>query len=430
MEGQLLYDRLFTSSRRRKIRLVATNAAMGILGHEQRRWGGSVPGHRVIHRDREGAWNELKRRYFDENPLFDAATFRRRFRMEPSLWDKICREVCAAKRYFMFKPDAVGKMGFHGCHKCVVAMRMLAYGTIADALDDGYAMAESTVLECVREFATTIIQLYESEYLRAPTQSELSRILAENEARGFPGMIGSIDCMHWEWRGCPVSHHGQYQNRKGKPTMILEAVATKDLRVWHAFFGMPGSHNDINVLHRSPVFDALAKGETPPVEFTINGNKYNMPYYLADKIYPDWATLVKTKSHPVNDKDENFAEAQESARKDVERFFGVLRSKFRITQNPGRFWDPRDMNTIMRACIILHNMIVEHERDRHTDLREFENPNDPPISASRQVPEIDDLMKAYSKIKDTGTSHALQHDLVEHHWTLKGNREGPYARRQ
>ena len=171
--------------------------------------------------------------------------------------------------------------------------------------------------------------------------------------------------------------------------MILEAVATKDLRVWHAFFGMPGSHNDINVLHRSPVFDALAKGETPPVEFTINGNKYNMPYYLADKIYPDWATLVKTKSHPVNDKDENFAEAQESARKDVERFFGVFRSKFRITQNPGRFWDPRDMNTIMRACIILHNMIVEHERDRHTDLREFENPNDPPISASRQVPEID-----------------------------------------
>ena len=324
MEGRLLYDRLFTSSRRRKIRLVATNAAMGILGHEQRRWGGSVPGHRVIHRDREGAWNELKRRYFDENPLFDAATFQRRFRMEPSLWDKICREVCAAKRYFMCNLDAIGKMGFHGGHKCVVAMRMLAYGTIADALDDGYAMAESTVLECVREFATTIIQLYESEYLRAPTQFELSRILAENEARGFPGMIGSIDCMHWEWRGCPVSHHAQYQNRKGKPTMILEAVATKDLRVWHAFFGMPGSHNDINVLHRSPVFDALAKGETPPVEFTINGNKYNMPYYLADKIYPDWATLVKTKSHPVNDKDENFAEAQESARKDVERFFCVF----------------------------------------------------------------------------------------------------------
>lgn len=50
--------------------------------------------------------------------------------------------------------------------------------------------------------------------------------------------------------------------------MILEAVVTKDLRIWHAFFGLPGSHNDINVLHRSPVFDDLANGKTPLVDFT------------------------------------------------------------------------------------------------------------------------------------------------------------------
>jgi hypothetical protein len=37
--------------------------------------------------------------------------------------------------------------------------------------------------------------------------------------------------------------------------MILEAVATYDLWILHAFFGMPGTNNDVNVLHRSPVFD-------------------------------------------------------------------------------------------------------------------------------------------------------------------------------
>jgi hypothetical protein len=53
--------------------------------------------------------------------------------------------------------------------------------------------------------------------------------------------------------------------------MILEAVAGYDLWIWHAFFGMSGTNNDLNVLHRSPVFDPLRNGTMPPVHFTING---------------------------------------------------------------------------------------------------------------------------------------------------------------
>jgi hypothetical protein len=28
------------------------------------------------------------------------------------------------------------------------------------------------------------------------------KLLSINEERGFLGMIGSIDCMHWEWKNC------------------------------------------------------------------------------------------------------------------------------------------------------------------------------------------------------------------------------------
>jgi hypothetical protein len=166
---------------------------------------------------------------------------------------------------------------------------------------------------------------------------------------------------------------------KGSPTIILEAVASKDLRIWHAFFGMPGSHNDINVLQRSPIFDGIANGTTPPVNFVVNGNSYSMGYYLADKIYPDWSTLVKTRSQPANAKDCVYAKAQESVRKDMERTFGVLRARFRIAMNPRRLWSMTDMNDIVTTCVILHNMVVEDERHLHTDACEFLEPNDPQL---------------------------------------------------
>jgi hypothetical protein len=46
----------------------------------------------------------------------------------------------------------------------------------------------------------------------------------------------------------------------------------------------------------------------------------------------------------------------------VERFFGVLQARFPIIRQPGRIWDRETLALIMRACVIIHNMIVEDER--------------------------------------------------------------------
>jgi hypothetical protein len=67
--------------------------------------------------------------------------------------------------------------------------------------------------------------------LRPPRAHELKVILKQNEARVFLDMVGSIDCMHWEWENCPTALASMYKGHKSKPTIILEVVATQDLRI-------------------------------------------------------------------------------------------------------------------------------------------------------------------------------------------------------
>ncbi|CAL2246085.1 unnamed protein product [Prunus armeniaca] len=192
------------------------------------------------------------------------------------------------------------------------------------------------------------------DYMRRPTPRDLQRLLQKSESHGFLGMIGSIDCMHWQWKNCPTAWQGDYDNKKGQKSIILEAVAGFDTWVWHTFFGVAGSQNDLNVLSQSPVFNDVLRGECPNITYQINNTVYHNVYYLVDDIYPTWTTFVKSIPHPRSHKQKFFAAYQEGYIKDVER--GVA-----------RLFDEDVLRSIMMTCIILHNMIVEDEYDYDAD---------------------------------------------------------------
>ncbi|GKD11563.1 ALP1-like protein isoform X1 [Tanacetum coccineum] len=116
-------------------------------------------------------------------------------------------------------------------------------------------------------------------------------------------MLGSLDCTDWEWFGCSYAFKAQYVRRDhgSNPFILLEAVASQDLWIWHAFFGVARSNNDINVLYQSPLFNDLKTGRRPEILFVANGITYPSGYYLVDGIYPELGTLVKTIPEPVDD---------------------------------------------------------------------------------------------------------------------------------
>ncbi|XP_062166923.1 uncharacterized protein LOC133873207 [Alnus glutinosa] len=373
-----------------------------------------------IRRDRLQAGEDLFRDYFAEPPIYHHKYFRRRFRMSHDLFCRIQYAVEAKDPYFVQKRDGSQRLGLTSLQKITTAFRMLTYSVTADFMDEYLKIGETTVVKSLKRFVQAIISIFSEQYLRSPNNEDIARLLAEGKNRGFPGMLGSIDCMHWKWKNCPTSWQGMYSGHYHEPTIILEAVASYDLWIWHAFFDLSGSHNDINVLERSFIFSDLAQGRVPPVNYTVNGHNYNMGYYLADGIYPQWATFVKTISSPQGNKRKHFAAAQESARKDVERAFGVLQARFAIVRGPARFWKLETLKNIMMTCVILHNMIVKDERTNNIEEDfEYEQLNEPlePVTLGA-TNDFSEFIRRHHFIRDRKTHSQLQLDLVENLWQL------------
>jgi hypothetical protein len=216
--------------------------------------------------------------------------------MDRDVLNHIVNGLVSVDPYFLQSYDCTRLRGLSALQKVVAAMRILTYGLPADAIDEYMHITESTTRESLEHFYYVVISAFGKEYLRSPNAADVACLLQEGEAHGFPGMLGSIDCMHCEWSRCPNAWKGFFIRRGKHPSMILEAVASHDLWIWHDYFGPLGSCNDINVLQRSPMFSAYERGESPPVQFTVNGRTYDMGYYVADGIYPEWSAFVKVVS--------------------------------------------------------------------------------------------------------------------------------------
>lgn len=381
-------------------------------------------------RDPHGRHDRLILQYFCDNPIYSSDDFRRRYRMSIQLFNRVLDAVCVNDLYFQQRRDATGKLGISGLLKVTAAIRMLAYGSSADSVDENLEMGEQTVLDSLQHFVQSVIHCFGDEYLRPPSEVDITRLLEMNARRGFIGMLGSIDCMHWQWKNCPAALAGQLKGKEKKPTLVLEAWADEELWIWHCNFGSPGSLNDLNILDRSPIFQNLLAGKAPAVKFTLNDTEYDMAYFLADGIYPDWPVFIKSMEHPKGKKNSHFCERQEACRKDVERAFGVLQARWCIISTPCRLWSSEAMNHIIKACVILHNMVVEDERDTSTSIDEllceshelggastFTVTRPRNNNAELKLPE---LITAFRYLHNTRLHAQLRSDLIEHLWNLNG----------
>ncbi len=135
--------------------------------------------------------------------------------------------------------------------------------------------------------------------------------------------------------------------------------------------------------------------------------------------------------------------AQESRRKDVERFFGVLQGRFRILRYEFHEWNDSDIIDILHACVIIHNMLVDFSRNGELQsevdetgrsltseeiVEEFLIDVPDTISPSSQNTVsvssedwLQELMGVEDSIRDKKLHDYLRTALENHIWNLKGD---------
>ena len=191
-----------------------------------------------VERHRIAAGRRLYLQYFSPDPLYDARHFRRRFRISSAVYDMVMQKLVGHDLFFLQKKDCTGKPGFTSHQKATAALRMLAYGICADALDDSLAMSATVVQQSLDHFCESVNECFAATYLRSPTTQDLKQLLKQSSQQGFPGMLGSIDCCKWTWKKCPVAWHGQFEGKESEPTCsAMRAFTQLVLGYWS--FGSP-----------------------------------------------------------------------------------------------------------------------------------------------------------------------------------------------
>ncbi|XP_021980743.1 uncharacterized protein LOC110876895 [Helianthus annuus] len=227
-----------------------------------------------------------------------------------------------------------------------------------------------------------VVFLYGRRYLRMLTVADVPLLYEANQRiHGFPGMLGSLNCTDWEWATCPTAWKGQHHRGDHDcPTLILQAVASQDLWIWHAYFGMASANNDIAVLQSSNLLDDVIDGVAPDTSFYANDVEYKYGYYLTYGLYSEWATFVKTLSCPDDEK--------------IIRQGYLKKSK---------------MRNVMYTCIILHNMILDDSGRAFCGESYDENnqPTNPLLTYAEK-----EVIRA--KIRDRNTHHNFRVDMTVH----------------
>lgn len=215
--------------------------------------------------------------------------------------------------------------------------------------DDGadiHGFSQSTLCaicqRVAKAFASKRPQFVEMPTLLSEQIQEMDRF---RQIRGFPRVVGAIDCTHIKIPKIGGSAGQYYINRKGYYSLNTQVVCDSSLKIRDIVCHWRGSTHDSRIFRESSIKERFDNGEFKGILLGDGG-------YACSNIL--FTPLLNPRTHA----EEQYNIAHIATRNAVERCFGVWKSRFRILLTGFRC-SLENTKIAVIALAVLHNLAID-----------------------------------------------------------------------
>jgi hypothetical protein len=284
------------------------------------------------------------RRFFvrkDPFELYNDADFKERYRINKNTFNTLLNLI---RRHL--EPATKRNQSISAKLQLIVTLRFLASASFQQVLGDNIGIHKSSTSRIVTRVCNLIAAL-KPRYIKMPVTDQERHLIKSgfHNIRGFPKVIGAIDCTHIKILSPGGEQAERFRNRKGYFSINVQGVCDSELKIINIVARWPGSVHDSTIFNDSPLCADLAAG------------MYETDFLLGDNGYPCKSYLLTPLLNPRNRMERAYNASHRSTRNCIERCFGVLKRRFPCLSR-GLNMKPQTTLHIIVACAVLHNICI------------------------------------------------------------------------
>jgi hypothetical protein len=318
---------------------------------------------------------------FEDPDSRNGKLFRKRFFFQRSHVIDIANRMRAEGIHDDTKTDAIGRICIPLELLILGVLRILTRNWVYDDIMEQINISETAMRSFFEKFVFWYSDVIFKETVVLPKVEDLDMNGIEYARAGFPGCLGSIDCVHVRLWNCAANLKQVASGKEKFPSRAFEVMVNHRRMILSCTDqGFHGSYNDKTIVKFDGAMIKIRDGLYAEYEYNIyeeDGEIVTMKgaYTINDNGYLNWGVMMEPSKHPENKSDEYWSEMCESLRKDVECTFGVLKQCFAILKYGMRMQSLAQVDAVFKTCCAMYNqrMVASGKDSPWVDFTDIDN---------------------------------------------------------